>query len=73
MMLTVLSLYLLGQKSKSGFLFGFGANLCWGIFGVMAGSVANVVANIIFFILNVRGWINWTREEKDSSSARSSS
>lgn len=63
---TILSIYLLGKKNKMGFIYGFAANACWLVFGIMAGSTANVVANIIFFALNVKGLWNWHREESGS-------
>ena len=56
---TFISLYLLGKKNRYGFLFGLLANFSWMTFGVMAQSVANVVANILFTGLNVRGYYNW--------------
>ena len=61
MIASFLSLYFLGNKKKSGFLFGFVANISWLIFGIMSGSIANIVANVAFFILNLRGYIKWKK------------
>jgi hypothetical protein len=61
MVLTFLSLYSLGRKKRSGFLYGLGANASWFTFGVMAGSVANSVANVVFAILNIRGYRHWRK------------
>lgn len=60
MALTFVSIYLLGQKNRSGFLYGLGANASWFAFGIMAGSVANPVANVIFAALNIKGYAAWS-------------
>ena len=61
MIMTFLSLYFLGKKSRAGFLYGLGANASWLAFGVMAGSIANPVANVVFAILNIKGYRHWSR------------
>ena len=59
MVLTVFSIYDLGLKRRRGFVLGMGANVAWFSFGVMAGSVANPVANVIFLCMNLKGFLNW--------------
>ncbi len=59
MIFTFINLYLLGNKNPKGFIFGFLSNICWAVFGLLAGSVANILANIVFFGMNVRGLYNW--------------
>ena len=61
MVMTFLSLHCLGAKRRSGFIFGMLANVSWFAFGVMAQSLANPVANIVFFSLNARGYVKWGR------------
>jgi len=61
MALTFLSLYFLGKKKRCGFVFGLGANASWLAFGVMAGSIANPAANVVFAILNINGYCHWSR------------
>jgi hypothetical protein len=58
------SLYLLGNKKKSGFIYGAMSDVSWIIFSVLAGSVASFVANIIVIILRVRGYMKWHKEHK---------
>lgn len=70
MVLTFLSLYLLGKKRRSGFLYGLGANACWFTFGILAGSMANQVANVVFAALNVRGYRRWARSEAQNGSSQ---
>ena len=62
MITTFLSLYYLGKKKRRGFIYGLAANASWLTFGVMAGSLANVLANTIFAALNVKGYRHWSRE-----------
>ena len=62
MVFTVLSICYLGEKKRIGFVYGLLANVCWFIFGVLAVSIANPVANTIFLVLNIRGYLNWRRE-----------
>jgi len=61
MVLNAASIYLLGKKSKPGFLLGILANSAWIAFGVLAHSMATVVACSIFVALNIKGWWNWSR------------
>jgi len=59
MVLMFLSLYLLGKKKRSGFVYGVGANVAWLVFGILVGSIANVAANIVFVVMNVLGYLRW--------------
>ena len=63
LVLTATAIYLLGEKRKAGFSLGFGANILWVVFGILAHSVATVVASIVFIVLYVKGWRNWTTEQ----------
>ena len=64
MILTIFSIYDLGLKRRRGFVLGMGANVAWFTFGVMAGSVANPVANVIFLSMNFKGFLNWRENRK---------
>ena len=63
LVLNATALYLLGKKRISGFALGVGANMAWIVFGILANSMATVVACSIFIALNVKGWWNWTTEQ----------
>ena len=63
LVLNAAAIYLLGKKRKAGFSLGVGANITWIVFGVLAHSVATVVACSIFVVLNMKGWWNWTTDQ----------
>ena len=62
MFLTLIALYRLGNKKRDGFLYGLASNVAWAAFGVLVFSVANVLANVIFLVMNVRGYRKWRNE-----------
>jgi nicotinamide mononucleotide transporter len=61
MALTFSAIWLLGNRSRHGFVVMSAGNLCWTTIGVLAGSPAMVVANLGFLAMNVRGFLRWTR------------
>lgn len=67
MFFTFLQLYLLGKKNPLGFGFGILANVCWTTFGLLAGSIANPLANLIFIGLNIKGILNWRRDRPEAT------
>ena len=56
---SMVSTHFLSKKRKSGFLLGMMGNIAFVVFGVLAESAANVVANGIYFVLNARGFFKW--------------
>ena len=60
--MTFLTLYYLGERRRFGFVFGIVASISWLIFGILVDSIANIVANIIFIALNLRGYLNWKEQ-----------
>ena len=61
----VTGVYLLGNKSKIGFLLFMVASASWAVFGVMTGSIAMTIGSTIFFTMHFRGYLNWRRDEKN--------
>jgi hypothetical protein len=59
MSLTFTAIYLLGNKSRKGFALMMVGNLCWSVIGVWAHSYAMIIANLGFFLMNVRAYIRW--------------
>ena len=62
MIMTFLALYYLGEKKRFGFIFGILASISWLTFGVLVDSIANILANVIFIVLNLRGYANWKEQ-----------
>lgn len=56
---TMAALYRLGSKRRDGFAFGMASNLLWLTFGLLVASSAMALANVVFFTLNLRGFLRW--------------
>ena len=61
--------YLLGNKSKLGFIAFMVASLSWAVFGVITGSIAMTVGSMIFFTMHLRGFLAWRRDEQNKMDA----
>ena len=55
----VIGLYLIGNKSRAGFVFGILAQTGWIILGMYSGSGGLVISSCIAVTLYVRAWIKW--------------
>lgn len=62
MVLTFVSLYLLGNRNRLGFVMGIGANFFWFSYGFMSGSLANMLCSVVVMLLQFRGWQKWNRD-----------
>lgn len=67
MALTFVAIYLLGNRSRAGFATMMFGNGCWVAIGVLSGSLAMVIANVVFIVMNARGWHRWAPETPASS------
>ena len=63
MTFTFLAIYLLGNKSRNGFVLMIFGNACWIVIGALTGSIAMVIANFVFLIMNARAWFKWSPVE----------
>jgi len=59
MIFSLLALYLIGRRNRVGFLSFIAANVCWVSIGWLTMSLAIMVGNVIFLLLNLRGYRNW--------------
>ena len=58
--LSVLAVYLIGNKNRYGFLVFMFANVLWIYLGFgEINSVGIAVGNMVFLVLNLRGFVNW--------------
>lgn len=63
MILTFIAIWLIGNKNKSGFVIHIVGNVCWIGMGFMAGSIATMVANAAFILVNARAIMLWTKPD----------
>ena len=63
MALTLSAIWLIGNKDKSGFFVHIIGNICWITMGFMAGSLATMLANAAFILVNARALVLWSRPE----------
>lgn len=60
--LSLYAAYLLGNKQKIGFIVFAISNLFWIVLGLFfMSSYGMALGNLAFFIINVRGFIQWHR------------
>lgn len=63
MVLSLLAVYLLGNKNKLGFLTFSAANAVWIFLGFfMVSSLGIVIGNMVFLGMNIRGFISWNNK-----------
>jgi Nicotinamide mononucleotide transporter len=67
MLTSFAAVYLLGNKSRSGFSVFMLSNLTWIAVGVLTESVAIMFGNVIFFALNLRGYVRWKPEPRSAT------
>lgn len=60
---TFLGVYFLGNKNKYGFLLHFVGNLLWFGLGFLTQSLGLIIANVLFSLMNIRGFILWRRKK----------
>ena len=62
MIFTFVAIWQIGNKNKIGFVIMMTGNSCWIAIGVMTDSLAMIIANIVFFIMNMRALIKWIKD-----------
>lgn len=61
MCFTFLAIWQIGNKKKIGFILMMCGNTSWIVVGYFTGSVAMIIANVIFFSMNLRAIIKWSK------------
>ena len=59
---TIIYLYMIGNKQRAGFLVGIVSNIFWFIFGLIANSFPNLLAQVLFIWLNIRAYRKWSSD-----------
>ncbi len=68
MALSLLSVYMLGNKQRSGFLLFAFSNLIFIFLGLTwMESIGMAVGNVVFMILNIRGYVSWVRNSESQT------
>ncbi|MBT5321298.1 MAG: PnuC protein [Verrucomicrobiales bacterium] len=70
MVFTFLSIYLLGNHNRIGFIMGIGANVFWFSYGFMTESLANMLCSVVVMLLQFRGWQKWARDSEKIDEAK---
>lgn len=65
----LLGTYLLGSKSKFGFIFNVFACAFSIVFAYLAGTLPIGLVNGLMLGLNVRGYLNWVKSQKDKGNS----
>ncbi|MEO8399561.1 MAG: nicotinamide mononucleotide transporter [Ignavibacteriaceae bacterium] len=69
MISTLLAVWLLGNKSKYGFVSFIVSNILWVGVGILAESYAITIGNLIFLFMNIRALSKWKKAKKDEAEA----
>jgi TctA family transporter len=60
MAFSLVALYLIGNKNRYGFVSFMAANMSWIAVGSILSNQAIIVGNVVFFVSNLRGYLNWS-------------
>lgn len=60
-------MYLLGSRSKYGFVFGMLGSSSWLVVGFLINSFPLICGSAIFVVLHLRGLVKWLKQESISS------
>lgn len=62
--LSLLSAYMLGNKNKWGFIVFAVSNVIWIFLGLTwMNSIGIAVGNFIFMLINIKGFVNWAKDD----------
>jgi hypothetical protein len=65
MALSLLAVYLLGNKNKLGFVSFSIANTVWIVLGFfLMNSLGIAIGNMVFLVMNIRGFLSWKKKNK---------
>jgi hypothetical protein len=65
MVLSLLAVYLLGNKNRMGFISFSLANTVWVILGFfLIHSFGIAIGNIVFLVMNIRGFFSWNKKSE---------
>lgn len=61
MVFAFLGVWMLGNQKRNGFIIFSISNIIWVAFGFVMdeGGIGVIAGNLIFLIINARGWLRW--------------
>ena len=63
--LTLLGVYMVGNKNKFGFLIALASNIAWITYVIVTGHTFGVALECLpLTVINLRNFIKWRKEEK---------
>ncbi len=67
MILTLLAIYLLGNKNREGFIVMILGNVLWIALGIFISSIAMIAGNFIFILMNTWCFIRWSAKSNSQT------
>jgi nicotinamide riboside transporter PnuC len=64
MIMSLLSMYYIGNKKRIGLVFGLIAGITWVAVNILINLMPGLLLNIILITLNIRAYIKWGRDKK---------
>jgi nicotinamide riboside transporter PnuC len=62
--LSVITLWLIGDKNKLGFIIGMASQAVWTVLFLDAGTYFLIGTSVIYFTMYLRGYLLWIKTEK---------
>jgi len=56
-----LGVWLIGNKKRSGFMFGIISQIFWALLFIHLKTYLLISTSVIYFILYLRGWLKWRK------------
>ncbi len=77
MIFGLISAFYLAKHRRWGFLVGIVGGIGWMAFGIITQSIPSIIANVLFIIINARGFVRWKDKgqggEADASEKKAAS
>lgn len=70
MALAFVAMWQLGNRDRRGFIPFMVSNLVWILLGAWMSSLAMILGNAIFLVVNLRGWFRWSAEARRQEELR---
>jgi hypothetical protein len=64
--LSVASVWMLGSRRRNGFLVMIAGNGAWMAYGLLAPNVPIILSNVVFAVLNLRGYMSWCDKPQEA-------